>query len=135
VRTRDDVLTCARHIHSDALAPIFLTSSVTGTALLMLYRTGPALAAADADIGYLQSDKPYQSHCASEIVFTRTGEGLELVRLFYSLLPLRQKWHERSSAATEFLIDETFRCCAVLSVQCGLFQDLRNCKFDRNVMM
>lgn len=30
VRTRDDVLTCARHIHSDALAPIFLTSSVTG---------------------------------------------------------------------------------------------------------
>lgn len=31
VRTRDDVLTCARHIHTDALAPIFLTSSVTGT--------------------------------------------------------------------------------------------------------
>ena len=42
-----------------------------------------------------------------------TGEGLELVRLFYSLLPLRQKWHERSSAATEFLIDETFRCAAL----------------------
>ncbi len=32
VRTRDDVLTCARHMHSDALAPIFLTSSVTVTA-------------------------------------------------------------------------------------------------------
>lgn len=31
------------------------------------------------------------------------------MRLFYSLLPLRQKWHERSSSATEFLIDETFR--------------------------
>lgn len=32
VRTRDDVLTCARHMHSDALAPIFLTSSVTVSA-------------------------------------------------------------------------------------------------------
>jgi len=31
VRTQADVLTCARHIDSDALAPIFLTSSVTGT--------------------------------------------------------------------------------------------------------
>ena len=30
VRTQADVLTCARHIDSDALAPIFLTSSVTG---------------------------------------------------------------------------------------------------------
>ena len=30
VRTTDDVLTCARHMHADALAPIFLTSSVTG---------------------------------------------------------------------------------------------------------
>lgn len=76
VRTRDDVLTCARHIHSDALAPIFLTSSVT-------------------------------------------GEGLELVRLFYSLLPLRQKWHERSSAATEFLIDETFSVPGVGTVVAG----------------
>lgn len=35
VRTRDDVLTCARHIHTDALAPIFLTSSVTGAPRLM----------------------------------------------------------------------------------------------------
>ena len=34
VRTRADVLTCARHIDSDALAPIFLTSSVTGTLYL-----------------------------------------------------------------------------------------------------
>lgn len=30
VRSRDDVLTCARHMQADALAPIFLTSSVTG---------------------------------------------------------------------------------------------------------
>ncbi len=34
VRSRADVLTCARHIDSDALAPIFLTSSVTGAPLL-----------------------------------------------------------------------------------------------------
>lgn len=38
------------------------------------------------------------------------------MRLFYSLLPLRQKWHERSSAATEFLIDETFRCVIFIVV-------------------
>ena len=30
VRNQADVLTCARHIDSDALAPIFMTSSVTG---------------------------------------------------------------------------------------------------------
>ena len=30
VRSEADVLTCARHIDSDALAPIFMTSSVTG---------------------------------------------------------------------------------------------------------
>ncbi len=30
VRTEADVLTCARHIDTDALAPIFMTSSVTG---------------------------------------------------------------------------------------------------------
>ena len=41
------------------------------------------------------------------------------MRLFYSLLPLRQRWHERSSEATQFLIDETFRSgqlspCALL---------------------
>jgi len=36
VRSRDDLLTCARHIHSDALAPIFLTSSVTGAYTLHL---------------------------------------------------------------------------------------------------
>ena len=28
VRNADDVLTCARHMHADSLAPIFLTSSV-----------------------------------------------------------------------------------------------------------
>lgn len=49
VRTLEDTLTCARHMHTDSLAPIFLTSSVT-------------------------------------------GDGLELIRLFYNLLPQRIKW-------------------------------------------
>jgi len=49
VRTVDDTLTCARHMHTDSLAPIFLTSSVT-------------------------------------------GDGLDLIRLFYSVLPSRIKW-------------------------------------------
>ena len=49
VRSRDDVLTCARHMHADSLAPIFLTSSVT-------------------------------------------GQGLDLIRLFYNLLPQRTNW-------------------------------------------
>ncbi|KAK9810446.1 hypothetical protein WJX72_010850 [[Myrmecia] bisecta] len=65
VRTRDDVLTCARHIHTDSLAPIFLTSSVTGA-------------------------------------------GLDLVRMFYNLLPQRQKWSDKAGGYAEFIIDETF---------------------------
>jgi GTPase len=52
VRSLEDVYTCARHIHSDALAPVFLTSSVT-------------------------------------------GDGLELVRAFFNLLPQRQRWADR----------------------------------------
>jgi hypothetical protein len=54
VRGRDDVLTCARHMHADSLAPIFLTSSVT-------------------------------------------GQGLDLIRLFYSLLPQRHNWCARGA--------------------------------------
>lgn len=49
VRSTEDALTCARHAHTDSLAPIFMTSSVT-------------------------------------------GNGLDLVRLFYNLLPQRVKW-------------------------------------------
>ena len=49
MRTQDDVITCARHMHTDSLAPIFLTSSVT-------------------------------------------GQGLDLIRTFYNLLPQRHKW-------------------------------------------
>ena len=53
VRSRDDVLTCARHMHTATLAPVLLTSAVT-------------------------------------------GDGLDLVRLFYNLLPPRQRWAERA---------------------------------------
>ncbi|KAL4858377.1 GTP-binding protein 1 [Chlorella vulgaris] len=76
VRTRDDVLTCARHMHVDSLAPIFLTSSVTGV-------------------------------------------GLDLIRLFYNLLPQRHNWFERTSQHAEFIIDETFGVPGVGTVVAG----------------
>ena len=76
VRNRDDVITCARHMHADALAPIFLTSSVS-------------------------------------------GEGLDLVKLFYNLLPQRVDWAERASGHAEFIIDETFGVPGVGTVVAG----------------
>ncbi|EFN58066.1 hypothetical protein CHLNCDRAFT_57128 [Chlorella variabilis] len=76
VRSRDDVLTCARHMHADSLAPIFLTSSVT-------------------------------------------GRGLDLIRLFYNLLPQRHNWFERTSEHAEFIIDETFGVPGVGTVVAG----------------
>jgi GTPase len=76
IRNRDDVVTCARHMHSDALAPIFLTSCVT-------------------------------------------GEGLDLVRLFYNLLPQRVDWAERANGLAEFVIDETFGVPGVGTVIAG----------------
>lgn len=33
IKSRDDVITCARYMHSDSLAPIFMTSAVTGEGL------------------------------------------------------------------------------------------------------
>ncbi|KAK9862034.1 hypothetical protein WJX84_006471 [Apatococcus fuscideae] len=76
VRSRDDVLTCARHMHTDSLAPIFLTSSVTGA-------------------------------------------GLDFVRVFYNLLPQRQKWFDKAAEAAEFIIDETFGVPGVGTVVAG----------------
>ena len=76
VRSIADVVTCARNMHTDALAPIFLTSSVT-------------------------------------------GEGLDLVRLFYNLLPQRVDWAERASGPAEFVIDETFGVPGVGTVVAG----------------
>ncbi|KAL4427868.1 hypothetical protein ABPG75_001957 [Micractinium tetrahymenae] len=76
VRSRDDVLTCARHMHTDSLAPIFLTSSVT-------------------------------------------GQGLDLIRLFYNLLPQRHNWYEKTDEAAEFIIDEVFGVPGVGTVVAG----------------
>lgn len=42
VRDVGDVLTCARHMHADSLAPIFLTSSVTGQGLDLVRWVGGA---------------------------------------------------------------------------------------------
>ena len=61
VKTKDDVVTCARNMLSNNLAPIFLSSSVT-------------------------------------------GEGLDLVRLFYNLLPQRVDWAERAAGHAEFVV-------------------------------
>ncbi|KAK9810862.1 hypothetical protein WJX73_003019 [Symbiochloris irregularis] len=76
VRTQDDVMTCARHMHTDSLAPIFLTSAVT-------------------------------------------GQGLDLVRTFYNLLPQRHQWHAKASESPEFIIDETFGVPGVGTVVAG----------------
>eukprot|EP00775_Hariotina_reticulata_P007899 gene7899-8095_t len=76
VRGPGEVLTAARNITTDSLAPIFLTSAVT-------------------------------------------GQGLDLVRQFYSLLPQRQRWVEAQSQAAEFIIDETFGVPGVGTVVAG----------------
>lgn len=46
-------------------------------------------------------------------------QGLELVRLFFSLLPQRQAWGEASAQPAEFLIDETFGVPGVGTVVAG----------------
>lgn len=76
VRNTDDVLLCARNMHTDSLAPIFLTSAVT-------------------------------------------GKGLDLVRLFYNLLPQRHRWVDRQKELAEFVVDETFTVPGVGTVVAG----------------
>lgn len=76
VRTLDDVFLCARNMNTDSLAPIFLTSSVT-------------------------------------------GKGLDLIRMFYNLLPQRQRWVEKQHEHAEFVIDETFGVPGVGTVVAG----------------
>ncbi|MEW5298295.1 MAG: hypothetical protein WDW36_001435 [Sanguina aurantia] len=76
VRSVDDVLLCARNMNADALAPIFLTSAVT-------------------------------------------GKGLELIRLFYNLLPQRHRWIDKQNDPAEFVIDETFGVPGVGTVVAG----------------
>ncbi len=70
VRSKEDVLTCARHIHTDSLAPVFLTSSVT-------------------------------------------GDGLELVKLFFNLLPQRHKWADRVRERNLSLLHAIHLCMRV----------------------
>lgn len=63
-------------MHADSLAPIFLTSSVT-------------------------------------------GEGLDLIKLFYNLLPQRHNWFEKVCEKAEFIIDEVFGVPGVGTVVAG----------------
>ncbi|KAI8475927.1 MAG: GTP binding protein [Monoraphidium minutum] len=76
VRSPDDALLAARSMGSEALAPIFLTSAVTGA-------------------------------------------GLDLVRLFYGLLPQRQRWSEVRCEPPQFIIDEVFGVPGVGTVVAG----------------
>ncbi|KXZ51478.1 hypothetical protein GPECTOR_12g441 [Gonium pectorale] len=76
VRSMEDVLLCARNMNTDSLAPIFLTSAVT-------------------------------------------GKGLDLVRLFYNLLPQRHRWVDKQAELAEFVIDETFGVPGVGTVVAG----------------
>eukprot|EP00955_Chlamydomonas_euryale_P071922 361244-Chlamydomonas_euryale.AAC.1 len=49
----------------------------------------------------------------------RAGTGLELVRLFYNLLPQRHRWAEKQREPAEFVIDETFSVPGVGTVVAG----------------
>lgn len=76
VRTQHDLYTCIRHAADGYVAPIFLTSAVT-------------------------------------------GHGLDLVRAFFNLLPLRTEWGSKVSEPAEFIIDETFSVPGVGTVVAG----------------
>lgn len=47
------------------------------------------------------------------------GENLELLRLFFSLLPQRTNWHEAATQPAQFIIDETFGVPGVGTVVAG----------------
>jgi GTPase len=51
--------------------------------------------------------------------FPHSGKGLDLVRMFYSLLPQRHRWVEAQGQAAEFIIDETFGVPGVGTVVAG----------------
>ena len=48
-----------------------------------------------------------------------TGEGLDLVRLFFNLLPQRVDWAAAAAGLAEFVIDETFNVPGVGTVVAG----------------
>lgn len=52
-------------------------------------------------------------------VLPHPGKGLDLVRLFYSLLPQRHRWVEAQAQAAVFIIDETFAVPGVGTVVAG----------------
>ena len=49
----------------------------------------------------------------------QTGQGMDLVRMFYNLIPQRQRWYERQSELAEFVVDETFGVPGVGTVIAG----------------
>ena len=50
---------------------------------------------------------------------THTGRGLDLVRMFYNLIPQRQRWADRARELPLFVIDETFGVPGVGTVVAG----------------
>lgn len=48
------------------------------------------------------------------------GENLELLRLFFSLLPQRTCWHLAATQPAHFIIDETFGVPGVGTVVAGV---------------
>lgn len=59
------------------------------------------------------------SCCPSCCPARSTGKGLELVRLFYNLLPQRHRWAEKQGDLAEFVVDETFSVPGVGTVVAG----------------
>lgn len=47
------------------------------------------------------------------------GKGLDLVRMFYNLLPQRHRWVDKQREMAEFVIDETFGVPGVGTVVAG----------------
>ncbi|KAG2440310.1 hypothetical protein HXX76_004418 [Chlamydomonas incerta] len=52
-------------------------------------------------------------------MFRGQSKGLDLVRLFYNLLPQRQRWVDKQRELAEFVIDETFGVPGVGTVVAG----------------
>ena len=53
------------------------------------------------------------------LLFVYLGQGMDLVRMFYNLIPQRQRWAERQQELAEFIIDETFGVPGVGTVVAG----------------
>ena len=62
-------------------------------------------------------------------ICSRPGDNLELLRLFFSLLPQRTKWHVKATEPAQFIIDETFGVPGVGTVVAGEGAGCRVCAF------